>query len=394
MEPKERKMLGMLTGAHVLDHLIEGTVPPLIPLLMAAFGADYFQMGLVVTVFAYAFGMGAFPAGILVDRVGPQRLLRIFLFGSGLICLAVLPVGNLVSFGIIMGLLGLLGSLYHPAGNTLVSLGMRRRGRVFGINGIAGSLGTAAAPLLAAWLGSRLGWKAPHLVFGSLALLMGLYTLGVPPVSRDEDKPENPGAPDGGRSPLAHLVFFYASCAFAGMGSRGVLTFLPTYLGRSLAVPGGLDQITLGGVAATFTLATGSLGQYISGRLVDKRRPDLLYTGTLFLSSLSVLLLAAGRGPLLVLGAMGYAFFTFGYQPMQNMVVGSLLPPRRHGLGYGLLAFTGFGVGSLAAALAGWLADHRGLSSLFFVMSLCYALAGLMAGGLLVLRGHRLGHPA
>ncbi len=386
MNPTERKTLRMVTGSHVLNHLIEGAVPPLIPLLMAAFGANYFQMGLVVTVFAYAFGMGAVPAGILADRIGPKRLLEVFLFGSGLLCLAVLPVRSLLPFGVIMGLLGLLGSLYHPAGNTLISLGMKEKGRAFGLNGIAGSLGTASVPFLAAWLGSRLGWKAPHVIFGVLALLVGFYALSVPAAARDEAAAEGrPGDPGERKINIPLMVLFYASCALGGMGSRGVLTFLPTYLGQSLASGGGLDKVTLGGIAATVTLTAGAVGQYTAGRLVDRRRPDLLYAGTLLLSALSVLALAAGSGALLVAGALGFAFFTFGYQPMQNFIVSKLLPRRRHGAGYGIMFFMGFGVGSLAAALAGYLADRVGLASLFYAMAGCYAVSFAASLGVLAL---------
>ena len=385
MNPTEKKSLRMISSSHVLNHLIEGAVPPLIPLLLVAFGANYFQMGLVVTVFAYAFGMGSFPAGLLVDRVGPKRLLEIFLFGSGILCLAVLPVRSLFPFGVIMGLLGLLGSLYHPGANTMISLRFREKGRAFGINGIAGSLGTASVPFLAAFLGSRLGWKAPHVIFGLLAILAGFYALSVPAAAREEPAADaSAGGPAVRRVNVPLMVLFYSSAALGGMGSRGVLTFLPTYLGKSLAV-GGIDAVTLGGIVATITLAAGAVGQYIAGRLVDKNRPDLLYAGTLLVSTFSVLLLAAGKGLFLLPGALGFAFFTFAYQPMQNYMVSRLLPRGRHGAGYGFMFFMAFGIGSFAAAFAGYMADRYGLASLFYVMAGCYAVAFLAVLGVLAL---------
>ncbi len=61
-------------AGHGLVHLFEGVIPPLIPLLMVQFGASYFQMGLIVTVFTCMFGFGSLPAAsrsrYLADRFG------------------------------------------------------------------------------------------------------------------------------------------------------------------------------------------------------------------------------------------------------------------------------------------------------------------------------------
>jgi MFS family permease len=384
VDSHEKKTLRMVTVAHALVHLIEGAVPPLIPLLLVAFGANYFQMGLVVTVFAYAFGLGAFPAGILVDRIGPKRLLVLYLFGSAFFCISVFFVREILFFGIIMGFLGLLGSVYHPAANTLISLGIQEKGKAFGINGISGSLGTAAVPFLAAWLGSRLGWKAPHVLFGAAAVIVGFYALSVPSARREKTNggalPEE--APER-KINIPLLVLFYISVGFAGMGSRGVLTFLPTYLGRRISVGGAIDAVTLGGISATITLLAGAAGQYAAGHLVDKHRPDKLYAGTLIIAAASVLLMAMGNGYFILAGALGFAFFSFGYQPMQNYMVTKLIPKKRHGAGYGVMFFMGFGVGSLAAVFSGYLADRYGLASLFFAMTACYIVSFITALGVL-----------
>jgi MFS family permease len=376
MTLSEKKIVRMISGAHVMNHLIEGAIPPLIPLLLAAFGVNYFRMGLVATVFSYAFGMGSFPAGILADRISPKKLLHFFLFASGLVCFLVLPVSSLMPFGIIAASLGLLGSLYHPCANTLISLNIGEKGRAFGINGISGSLGTAAVPFLAAWMGNLLGWKSPYLVFGILTLLAGVYALTAPAVSRgDRDRAEDPAEKDREWKPNKPLlVLFFASCAFSGLGSRGVLTFLPTYFGKTLSA-GGINPVTFGGIVATITLCAGAAGQYAAGRLVDTARPCLLYIGAVFISMVSIFLLAAGSGPLVPLGAMGFAFFSFSYQPVQNYLISKLFPPKRHGLGYGFLFFMNFGVASLSSALAGHLADSRGFGALFYAMTGFYFIA-------------------
>jgi MFS family permease len=51
------------------------------------------------------------------------------------------------------------------------------------------------------------------------------------------------------------------------------------------------------------------------------------------------------------------------------------LPEHRRGLGYGILFFMTFGVGSTAATVAGYLADTFGLKSIFYTMGFCFILA-------------------
>lgn len=379
MDTQDRKTLGVVSAAHTLVHLIEGALPPLIPLLLGVFGTDYFHLGLVMSVFSYTFGLGAFPSGALVDRVGPTRLLVLYLFGAGVLCLSVLLVQKLLPFAVLMGFLGILGSFYHPAANTIISLGIKERGKAFGINGIAGSLGTSLVPFVAAFLGARWGWKSPYVLFGMGVLIVGFFALSLPSyrmqsAGQKESTLSKDGTDKGASRIIGRaLVLFYLSCAIAGMGNRGVLTFLPSYLGSKFTLTSlGLDSVRVGGVFATLTLIAGAAGQYIAGTLVDRYRPQRLYIVTLLISATSILLMAFTSGLFLFLGAVGFGFFSFAVQPMQNTIVAKLLPKHRQGIGYGFMFFMTFGIGSVAAAFSGWLADRFGLSSVFLAMGLCY----------------------
>ena len=92
----------------VTDAVVCGTkivqIPSLIPLLLTEFSTDYFHLGLVVTVFSYAFGLAALPAGYFSDKAGPKRLVTAFLFGAGILSVFVWPVNTLVVFSVLMAL--------------------------------------------------------------------------------------------------------------------------------------------------------------------------------------------------------------------------------------------------------------------------------------------------
>ncbi|MBI4764290.1 MAG: MFS transporter, partial [Deltaproteobacteria bacterium] len=180
MNKPEKRIITLTTASHSLIHLFEGVLPPLIPLLMLEFGTDYFHLGLVVTVFSYAFGIGSLPAGYLADKIGPGRLITLYLFGAGILAMGTWFMNSLVNYGLLMGGIGLFCSTYHPASNTLISLAIREKGKAFGLHGIAGSLGVASVPVLSAWIGSALGWRMPHVLYGFIGILAGFYSLTIP----------------------------------------------------------------------------------------------------------------------------------------------------------------------------------------------------------------------
>jgi MFS family permease len=375
---EEKKIMRLTTASHGLVHLFEGVLPPLIPLLILNFNTDYFHLGMVVTVFSYAFGLGSLPAGILADRTVPRRLISIYLFGAGVMAVLVMGARSLWSYGVIMGLIGMFCSTYHPASNTLISLAIREKGKGFGIHGIAGSLGVAVVPVISAWIAWAMGWKAPHVAFGVLGLLVGLYSLTVPARAYRTTLRSSPGFEEEGKRPfsLLNLITFFLSATALGLTYKGIMTFLPTYMGHKVHLGFlNLDTVALGGTVATLALLSGALGQYLAGRLTDRYPPEKVYLGGVALGTIFVFMMAVTTNLILVLSAILYAFCYFSTQPTQNYLLSRYLPNYRHGLGYGILFSVTFGVGSTAAAVSGYLADRFGLESIFYGMGICFLLS-------------------
>lgn len=393
MNQEEKRIITLTTASHSLIHLFEGVLPPLIPLLMLEFGTDYFHLGLVVTVFSYAFGIGSLPAGYLADKIGPGRLITLYLFGAGILAMGAWSMNSLVNYGILMGGIGLFCSTYHPAANTLISLAIQEKGKAFGLHGIAGSLGVASVPVLSAWIGSALGWRMPHVLYGFIGILAGFYSLTIP---RHLEIREKEDAPAGSRPPVIfsyfNLIVFFLSAMALGLTYKGIMTFLPAYMGESIHIGGlQLGKVALGGTVATIALLSGALGQYVAGRGVDRFRPEGLYLGAILLGTVFVFLMAVSQNLILVGSAVMYAFFYFSTQPLQNYLLSTYLPTHRHGLGYGIHFFITFGIGSTAAAVSGYLADHYGLRSVFYAMTLCFLLSAAMAFTLFI-RVHKRQH--
>ena len=389
---EEKKIMGLTIGSHSLVHLFEGVLPPLIPMMIIQFNTDYFHIGLVVTVFSYAFGLGSLPAGIIADRLGPRRLISMFLFGAGSMAILVWPIQTLWTYGIIMGFIGLCCSTYHPASNTLISLTMINKGRAFGVHGIAGSLGVACVPLLSAWIGSIYGWRTPHVIYGIFGIFLGFYSLSVAehhakPVGDSGEKIQSVKLD---KKVLFTICIFFLSATALGMTYKGIMTFLPVYMGTRVELSFmNLNIVTLGGTIATLALASGAIGQYVAGRLVDRHSAEKLYFGAVFIGMICVFIMAVSINVLLVVAAVIYAFFYFSTQPMQNFLISRYLPPHRQGLGYGIHFFLTFGVGSTAAAVSGYIADRFGLETVFILMGVCFIMAASLAMILMLRAGEK-----
>jgi MFS family permease len=382
---EEKKIMGLTTTSHGLIHLYEGVLPPLLPLVMAEFGTDYFTMGIIVSIFSYAFGLGSLPAGILADKIGPRRLISLYLFGASIAGVLVLPASSLLFYTIVMGLMGAFCSAYHPAANTLISLGIKEKGNAFGLHGIAGSIGIAVVPALSAWIGIKLGWRAPHVFFGLIGIGIGFFSLTLPkhPTIQNGSTPQKGRRTDPEQKvSILSLTFFFLSATALGLSYKGIMTFLPTYLGQNIQLSFlQMDVVSLGGAFATLALISGAFGQYVSGRLTDKYPVEIIYLGTVCMGTVFVFIMSFSTGLILLLASICYAFFYFAVQPAQNYIISRYLPQHRQGLGYGTLFILTFGIGSTAAAVSGYLADLYGLQIVFYAMGFCLlASAGLVLG--------------
>ena len=388
MTREEKKIIGVTTAAHGMNHGFILIFAAVLPMLQKSFETGYFHLGLIGNICFFTFGLGSLPAGILADRIGSRKLISLYLFGAALSSFFIAFTNSLVMFGVFIGLLGMFCSTYHPASNALISRGIKKPGKGFGIHGISGSLGVALTPVVAGFLASALGWKNAYAIFGIVGVAVGVVSLTLRDIPKKNPVNEAEGYSSTKEmiSSLLPLIVFFASSAIIGLCYRGVLTFLPTYMGQKVQIdflP--IGSVALGGMMSTIALLFGTIGQYMGGTLSDRYLPEKVYFGAHLLGVPFLFFVGLSTNLFMVFSALAYAFFYFSTQPAGAHLLARYTSVRFRGTGYGIYFFLNFGVGSFASTLSGYIADRLGLEWIFHTMGFLFLASGILAFVLILL---------
>ncbi|HEX3003009.1 MAG TPA: MFS transporter, partial [Angustibacter sp.] len=189
---------------------------PLAAVVQAA-GAYFLAYGLMQPVW-----------GMVSDRLGLVRTMRLTLLAAAVATTAAATTGSVLTLGIARGLAGAAFSAAIPA--SLIYLGdtvpaVRRQREVTDLM-VGVALGTALASVGAGFVAQLLSWRVAFVVTGSVALVLvvALRQLAEPPRTRRHVSPLAPlGAVGRSRAALVVLVLAFVE----GGVLLGVLTLLP-----------------------------------------------------------------------------------------------------------------------------------------------------------------------
>ena len=365
--------MALIGSGHCVSHFLQLTLPPLFPILKDELHVSYAALGLVMTLFFAASGVGQTVSGFLVDRIGARRVLvgGLTLFGG-----AIASAGLVTSFWallLVAILAGLGNSVFHPSDyavfNTVID--RRRVGRAFSVHSISGNIGWVVAPAFVGAITAAVSWRAALVAAGGIAVGMAAVTTAF---GRDLDTRSDPAArPLASRglsgdvrlllvAPIliAFAYFTLLATAWVGLQTFGVPTIVALY-GAPLALAAG---------ALTGFLLGNSLGTLGGGFVADHTsRHDLVAAAGLLLAGAVTVAMATGGIPVGVLpvlmAAAGCCLGLTG--PSRDMLVRSATPPGASGKVYGFV-YSGLDLGSSATPLLfGWMLDHGEPRGVFLV---------------------------
>jgi MFS transporter, FSR family, fosmidomycin resistance protein len=370
------RVIGLVGVAHFFSHFFQLTLPPLFPLLKSVFGVPYVALGLAMSVFYGASGIGQTLSGFLVDRVGA---LRVLLGGMALFASAVAMAGLVPSYWLLLPvalLAGLGNSVFHPADYSILnsSVDPRRIGRGYSVHSISGNLGWAVAPAVVFALTAHFGWRAALVTVGGLGLAMAAVLASQGAIlGPGGGHARGTGAAAEVRLLLsAPILSAFAYFAFIATALIGVQTFGVTGLMRVYETP-----MALATAALTAFLLGGAAGILAGGLLADRtRRHDVVaVSGLVAAASLMALLATGALAASLLPAILALTGFCHGATaPSRDMLVRAATPPGASGKVFGFV-YPGLDLGSCLTPLAfGWLLDHADPRLLFLavaVLMLC-----------------------
>ncbi|ELZ30819.1 MFS transporter [Halorubrum distributum] len=410
MDAAERRIVKFTAGSHGLVHTYELSIPILLTVWVGEFSTTAAALGVVVTLGYGLFGVGALPGGVLVDRFGSKPLILACLAGMAGSFLLVSVAPTLPVLAAAIAIWGLTASVYHPAGLSLLSKSIDRRGTALGYHGIGGNLGIALGPLATALLLLAFDWRLVTAALAFPAVVVAAYgvTVDVDAALSSGEVDETRSADDSsggtkGEVSLSSIatdtrvliaggfLVVFAFVTFSGLYYRTFLTFLPDLLGDVL---GGLvdvqlvdpsspyaDQFDVGRYLYVAVLTVGVFGQYLGGRIADRVPPERGLVAVMgVLSALALLFVPATGGVATFLAvslALGVALFTV--QPLSQATVAAYSPSEARGLSFGYTYVGIFGIGALGSTLAGTVLTRAGPRELFVVLAGIAALGALSA---------------
>ncbi|EMA71181.1 MFS transporter [Halorubrum distributum] len=410
MDAAERRIVKFTAGSHGLVHTYELSIPILLTVWVGEFSTTAAALGVVVTLGYGLFGVGALPGGVLVDRFGSKPLILACLAGMAGSFLLVSVAPTLPVLAAAIAIWGLTASVYHPAGLSLLSKSIDRRGTALGYHGIGGNLGIALGPLATALLLLAFDWRLVTAALAFPAVVVAAYgvTVDVDAALSSGEVDEAGSADDSsggtkGEVSLSSIatdtrvliaggfLVVFAFVTFSGLYYRTFLTFLPDLLGDVL---GGLvdvqlvdpsspyaDQFDVGRYLYVAVLTVGVFGQYLGGRIADRVPPERGLVAVMgVLSALALLFVPATGGVATFLAvslALGVALFTV--QPLSQATVAAYSPSEARGLSFGYTYVGIFGIGALGSTLAGTVLTRAGPRELFVVLAVIAALGALSA---------------
>jgi MFS family permease len=370
MRREDRRIVALLGFLHGTVHATILSIPVFLLSWRAEFRADDVTLGLLATAGYGVYGVGAVPFGALADRGPPARILVVCAAGIAASMAAVAASPSIPVLAVSLGMLGLFSGAYHPTGLSVISRAVSEQGRGMGWHGMGGSLGIAAGP---AYVGAAISlggsWRLVAGSLGVVAVVAVLLLLAfLPPEARVRPAVEGASRRALVTRPYALILLVYM---FAGFAYQGGLTFLPRFVGAGLFAA---------------ALGLGAVGQVLSGTLADRRRPDRILfalseaaAGTL---AVGAVLLVEGWGPPLAafsVVALAFGFLLFSLEALQNTLVTHEAPKALRGVAFGFTFLSVFGVGSIGAALAGYLLSRSEGALLFALLAGSLASSGVFA---------------
>jgi FSR family fosmidomycin resistance protein-like MFS transporter len=371
-------ILMALSGAHLLNDLIASMIPAMYPLLKEAYRLHFTQIGLITLAFHVTASLLQPVLGFVTDHK-PWPYAMVAGMGaslSGVIGLAF--AGNYAMVLVSVALVGLGSAVFHPEATRMARhAAAGQQGFAQGIFQIGGHAGYAVGPLLAAMIVVPRGQTS--IAWLSVVALAAMVLMAWTGARYAEMRSARIGAmkqrPAGaavrslpGRPILLAMIVLIVLLFSKNAFTAAFTSYYTFYLIERFGVTVQVSQVLL-----FLYLVVGALG-VIAGGMVGDRIGRRRVIWISFLGSLPFALLLP-YADLFWTGVLSVLISLIMASAFSSILIYAIdLVPHRVGLVGGLFYGLAFGLGGLAAAALGLLADQIGIVA---AIKLCIWLPAL-----------------
>lgn len=373
-----------LSGAHLLNDVLQSLIPAIYPLLKEVYALDFTQIGLITLAFYLTSSVLQPLVGFVTDkRPWPYAMVA----GMGATLTGLLALAFATSYPVILcaaALVGVGSAVFHPEATRMARhAAAGQQGFAQGIFQIGGHAGYAIGPLLAAAIVVPKGqWSLALfsiVAFAAMALMSWTARRYIA-LRREQAAAAKAGraAPETSvpRLPPARIAFAMAILIILMFSKNsytsGFTTYYIFFLIERFGVSVQLSQIML-----FLYLGISAIGVVVGGMIGDKIGRDRV----IWLSILGALpfALLLPYADLFWTGVLSVTISFIMASAFSAILVYAIdLVPHRVGLVGGLFYGLAFGLGGIAAAFLGILADKIGIIRVFEICAFLPAF-GLLA---------------
>jgi MFS family permease len=366
-------------AAHMSEHLFNGVIAVILPLITASLGLSLAQAGALASARTLLAGVASFPSGFFADQGRGRNLLVGLCIGLiGLACLGLSAASSFPLLLIFMALAGFGGGWFHPQSLAILSsLYQDKRAFAMGVHDSSANLGEVIGPLAIGllltffdWRTTLQIWAIPGLTIGLLYAFFGAEGDVALPRGRDyrralwEDVLKN------------KAVFgLVAVSTLRAMGQTALAAFLPLYLSLHLQLSAGIAGAYMS-ILFLFAGAAPAIVGWISDRFGHK----LLIVTFSILSALTIVVIPyLGSGLFLVVGLGALGALLWALRPVIISAAMAAAPQHLAGSIVAVIFGANMGVSFLAPIMAGLIADRYGLPMAVIAIAIFPLLASMIS---------------
>jgi FSR family fosmidomycin resistance protein-like MFS transporter len=358
--PLNKKALAILSAAHLVTDINQGSLPALLPFFKEALNLSYTTAGFILLATNLTSSIIQPAFGHLSDR----RPLGWFLpLAPFIACLGLALTGLVSNYPILLVCVIVTGvgiASFHPeAFKTAYYFTGEKKATGMSIFAVGGNLGVAIGPILALTLVTAYGPKGtlslvlPGIVI-AVILFLSMPTLTAPVKAAHRD------AKKGAKTPLSRnqLTSFSLLVTVATIRSwiqAGLVAYIPFYYINYLEG----NPLYAGKLVTTFLMA-GVFGALLGAPLADRWGHKKFLLITLIISFPLLLLFYASSG-LMSFISLGMAGMVLISSFALTTVMGQALLPQYLGMASGMMVGFTISAGGVGVTLLGVIADAWGV---------------------------------